>query len=164
MNAMRFDAVVRALHSGRGALRLATGLGAALVTVKPAMAAACLPTRSTCDPDHPEQCCTLACTKRKGKFTCAPVGQAFGCTKKVDACRTGEGTRCPDNVDATFCIAGKKGKPLCAAIPGNCAACASDADCVDLLGEPTARCIKGCPGCRSAGFNTNCVVPAGPPP
>jgi hypothetical protein len=163
MDTARFDGWVRDLHTRRGAMRSLVGIAVALGMTRTAEAVTCSANGSKCNPATPDTCCTATCKKHKGKFKCAPAGQAFGCTKLNDTCRPILDIQCPDNPDGV-CIGGesKKSKPLCVTNP-NCSFCRNDADCALVLSEPTARCIKGCPKCKAVdGSNGACVVPVPP--
>jgi hypothetical protein len=163
MDGTRFDHLVRSLPSRRRVLvaLLGGGLASALARPTPAGAVGCLENGTKCDPNNAGACCTGTCKKHKRKHTCAPAGEAFGCTtsKKTNICATGVPSQCPDK-QAGFCIVAgtrRKRQPLCLAAADCSFDCTSDADCVAHFGgPPTIRCVKHCNLCAST---TSCVVP-----
>ncbi|HEU5433399.1 MAG TPA: hypothetical protein VFU81_17170 [Thermomicrobiales bacterium] len=63
----------------------------------------------------------------------------------------------PDNHNA-ICANDNKGKPMCV-VGADCFQCERDADCVNFIGSPLARCIKKCATCNDAFAKTLCVMP-----
>src|SRR4051794_19760935 len=114
MDAIHFDDWVRGLRSRRSAMRTLAGLSAAFIGPRAVAAdpTVCLANGAKCHPTNAAACCTGTCKKRKGKFTCVPAGQAFGCTKQLDECIDNRQTPCPHNPTGTACIGGEKSKPL----------------------------------------------------
>jgi hypothetical protein len=165
MDGERFDRLIQSERSRRGVLTALLVGGLATGRARPAAAGApaCTPNGETCDSAWPDGCCSGSCKKHKGKFKCAPAGQAFGCpaSKSTDVCKGGGPIACPDKPAGTCVVARtkRKNKPLCM-LGGQCVECLTDADCVAKLSDLTARCLKRCSACGSSGGSTICVIPA----
>jgi hypothetical protein len=148
MDANRFDALTRSLHSRRRLVQTLAGLGAGLGVARAAGAAS--KTAAAGNQTSPGK------KKKSG-------GSRFGCTKQDNSCsgRT-EQVPCPGapiGSDA-FCVKNTKGKPLCVR-GGACISCKSSADCPSELG-PKVVCVKTCPICQAQGTKSACVVPFTP--
>ena len=164
MTATRFERVMNLLTgraaSRRGVLRglaggaLGAGFGALALE-----AAACAPNGTACR--NGGRCCSGVCASG----TCRRAPQQGTCTIERRVCAVGkDAARCGPASSDCACYRRSTGAAFCANFDSvTCAACATDQDCVDLLG-PGRVCLRaGGPLCCAAeGTTTACARPCAP--
>jgi hypothetical protein len=167
MGDARFDLAARVLSTGgrRVLLRALAGGGvaAALAAAAAPEAGACRAQNAVCRSN--EQCCSGVCRKKGKSKRCRPASFQGTCRFEDAFCQTGFGG-C-NGVDHCSCARSLTGETMCADVMP-CWPCATDADCVPVVG-PDAICgrpvgatcnTNGCVGV--AGSNgTFCARPCG---
>ena len=179
MQQHRFDAFVRALAGSRSRREIVSLLGAVvgLLTLEPiaipgaqAQGETCLTGDERCR--RGSQCCSGECKKKRRKNgkkrkrgKCASLGQFAANCPPTDVCNLSippnDQTECHVGDVIGTCTVSPSGGAFCAST-SRCSTvevvCSTDADCVELLEHPDAKCSP----CGSPCFgNVACVIYAG---
>jgi hypothetical protein len=161
MNGRQFDEIVKTARrprDRRGTLRGLAGaaLGAGLGPLRVQAAATCRENGTACR--RGDQCCSGVC--RRGK--CRPAPGQGTCTTERNVCAVGKtAAACGGTGTDCSCFRRPNGAAFCANFDSvTCAACATDQDCVDLVG-PGRVCLRaaGPLCCAAEGTATACARP-----